>query len=599
MTRTIARLGVGILLLTFAFGCLINAPEPPPEFFSMVRIVPDQNLEAAPEGQVYELWTFDLELRETTFVETSFADDGSIEDIFEFEVEIPTPANFQSVVRFLWDPDNYQTLDENGNPTGLYSPSGNGLDIGRDLTLASGMLLSIEPISDPNPEAINGPSILAYVSPTVFGGAAVDPLKENKSATMRVSDFIQAQPGGATFSLLAQTVQHQRSLAGEDVCWRGPNQGMGVWFAETQVRDLITEDTAGYNVFDPDNRDTVVLDSMGEEVLVRYRGTLFTRDVDRNLDGIPYQVWIFPKQPELSWSNFDLNAPLFRFTTPDLVFRDGVAIHPHPLDNGPPDTGMNAQSSHPMLRGTDTIGFMYFNPDNPTDTCFLRIDHPESTYCQSESEALKFSEFSDTNLIIRQYTTTWGDTTITPSLRSLPLSQAGALIMEAWVVFDSASNPVHPPLSLGLFLSPFGRFTNDFNPLYYDPATADPNFTFPGEDFIDMSARTDLPDSLDLLNFDGAERIKIWITIEPFPVDWAPDEPFTQLLTYVGEVLPDDPAALADAEEICDDRTENSTAPSALNYPLQYRPISVSKDDLAEGHNWPSMQIFIANPFEE
>lgn len=599
MKRTIARLCAATFLAALLAGCLISGPEPVPEFLSKVRIQPDQNLEAAPEGSIYELWTFDLQAG-----------------------NLPDPTTFQSLVRFDWDPVNFRALNENGEPFELYSPTGTGYDTGVDLTNASFLLVTIEPRVDMNPDIPDGPAIMFYLDLSQFG-APTSPLRVNKSATLSLYDpltGIQPTSGDASFSLVAQTVQYQKTLNGEEVCWRDGSQGMGLWFCEPVVRDLVTEDTAGFNVFDPENPDTVINDTT-----YRYRGTLFTRDVDRNLDGIPYQVWIFPKQPELSWSNFDLNDPLFRFTTPDLVFRDSVAIHPHPLDNGPPETGINAQGSNPIVRDGDTIGFMYFNPQDLTDTCFLRVDHPESTYCQSESEELKFSEFSDTNLIIRQYTDSWADTTITPSLENLPQvwSLQTGFAFEAWVVFDSANNPDHPPLSLGqmdsvaietnfvvidgdLFPIPEPVFLTkrvpDDSAIYYDPAMADPNFHFPGEDFLDMGQRSDLPSPLDLLNFPEAQRIKVWITLEPVSYDPEPTKPFAQLLTYVGEVLPEDPGDLQDALEACalrGDTAAASTTPPVLNYPLEYRPLSTSRSDLAEGHNWPSMKIFLYNPFVE
>jgi hypothetical protein len=124
----------------------------------------------------------------------------------------------------------------------------------------------------------------------------------------------------------------------------------------------------------------------------------------------------------------------------------------------------------------------------------------------------------------------------------------------------------------------------------------DSNFAYPGEDFTN-NLPNGLTGPLDLFNLPDVGRVKVWITMEPTDLpqanfeDWAPDKPFSQLVTYVGEVLPD-----FDIDTVRCDRGSTPLAPEVYKIPLHYRPISRSHDDLAEGNNWPTMKFFISAP---
>lgn len=573
MTRIIARLGVAVLLLGLV-GCLIKSPPPAPNYYSLIKIVPDNNLEAAPPGTIYQLWLLDLA-----------------------DLQNPDPNDFQftALTRFEWDPENFRTLDEAGDPIDLYSPDGPGVETGVNLIGHPIMLLTVEPKNDPNPNLPDGPIMMLFLDPGALFGQPSQ-LELNKKAKLALdSPFggIQPAAGAATFTLAAQSLQNRRTKEGARVTWRDTTEGQGIWFAQVVVADSVGEDTAGYNIVYPDS--------------AKYndKGTLFTRDIDNNVDGVQYNLWLFPKNPRESWSNFD---DKFRFITPDLVFRDSMAQHSPPLDNPPPSTGINALGSNPIVRGLDTIGYMYFpNAPNLNDTCFLRVDIPESTYCTSEPDSMRFLPFVDTNLIVRQYTFTWHDTTTAPSLLNLPAfppEQVQAQF-EAWLIFDSLNNPEHPPLSLGRLVpgidletgEPVGRAVPDQSNPYTDAHNFDRNFHFPGEDFLDMSSRPDLPSPLNVLHIPGVNRVKVWITLEPIN-DWDYSMPFSQLLTYVGVVGRESQGALDSARTASANRgAAYPIAPSLLSFPLEYRPISKNRSDLAEGHNWPSMQVFVSNPY--
>jgi len=100
-----------------------------------------------------------------------------------------------------------------------------------------------------------------------------------------------------------------------------------------------------------------------------------------------------------------------------------------------------------------------------------------------------------------------------------------------------------------------------------------------------------------VLHVPGVNLVKLWITLEPIN-DWDYSMPYSQLLTYVGAVGQESQGALDSARIANNNRgAANPIAPSVLSFPLSYRPISKNRSDLAEGHNWPSMQIFISNPY--
>ncbi|MEW5874907.1 MAG: hypothetical protein AB1752_06990 [Candidatus Zixiibacteriota bacterium] len=575
MTRMYLRLGAALILLFLVAGCLINAPESEPPFYSYLKIQPDYNLQAAPEGQCYQLWAFDL--------------DSNFQGV-----------EFTPMQRFLWDPVNYQTLDVQGNPIPLYDPEGPGMDMGINVIGHVLIAITVEPINDPLPDIPQGPVLMFYLDLSAFGAPVPSLLAENGEVDLRLDQAnvgIQEGPGVSYVSFLAQSTQYRRQMVeGEDVCWRDATSGTGLWFVDPTVVNRVVEDTAGYTA-DPE------ADS-GD-------GTIYARNVDLDRNGRQYLIWVFPDHPESSWSNFDNVFPT-RF--PDLRFRDGVPIRPAGTVP-PPSSGINRLGGNPIVRGGQTIGYMYFpdtnNAPNFLDTCFLRTDYPESTFCTQHPDSVYryangvLKPFDDVNYLVREFTTTWADTIAISSLLSLPVlpdDQIG-LEWEAWLIFDSANNPVYPPLSLGRISAndrnfdgvPDGIWERDSSDPYTDEANNDPNIHFPGEDLL-SGLPAPFPSPLDLFNFDGAEQIKLWITAEPVR-DWDSSRPFVQMVTYAANLRPDTQEAIDSAAVQCAQRgVPGITSPYPVySIPLRYRPRGLSRTDVVEGNNWPTVKIMVTD----
>jgi len=593
MIRKLAWVGLGVLLLTLA-GCLIKDPSVDESVLSVVRIRPDEQLKAAPDGRCYELWFMDIN-----------------------DFNNPTEFTFTPIIRFQWDPVNFRTLDETGtDPIPLYTQTGNGMDIEKNFLDHFIVFYSIEPLNDPEPNNVNGPIMGLFLD--VSGIPNLDlpsPLKINHEGTMQLDFQFAGLPtveSDVSVSMVAQSWNKRLTEEGDNVCWRGATEGMGLWFANPEIQNRIVEDTAGVAV-DPNASEG--------------RGTLFTRDIDENSDGRQFNIWIFPDHPESSWSNFD---DVFSNRVPDLVYLDGVPQRQ--AGTFPPYAGgVNQLGSHPMTDNGSVVGYMYFPDTMPItpggtdypDTCFLRVDNPALSYSTNDT-LLDYigTPFADTNLIIRVFTTTWADTTVTPSLVSLPPHQIGfGLEYESWLIFDSVNNPDprYQPLSMGrmtatdvmgnYFVDQIsgdsisipdgicdGAQTFDYGNPYTDEMYFDSNFAYPGEDFIN-NLPNGLTGPLDLFNLPGVDKVKIWITMEPLNVpqanfeDWEPNKPFSQLVMYVGEVLPD-----LESDTLRCDRGNTPLAPEVLSIPLHYRPISRNHDDLAEGNNWPTMKFFVSPP---
>jgi hypothetical protein len=583
-------------------GCLINPTDEDLGVLSVVKIRPDYNLQAAPEGTCYQLWFLDVN-----------------------DYDFPTLFFFTPLVRFLWDPVNFRTLNpEDSTDIPLYTQEGLGVDVGSNFLDHVIVMITVEPLDDPHPQRPDGPILGMYVDPSPFTGEA-SPLQVNQAGTIQLDFFgpgivqIPGQ-GSSTLSLVAQSLQMRRQREGEDVCWRDTTEGYGIWFARTEVNDLVIEDTVGFSV-NPE-------DTIG-------RGTVFTWDVNDNPGQERFTIWLFPSHPESSWSNFD---DVFPGTAPDLVFRDGV---PERTLDPPDSTGVNALGSNPFAFDNDgnvieadlesAVGFMYFPDTIPPffDTCFLRVDQPNLSYCTNDSsrtgDATGYpyyynTAFIDTNLLIRVFTSTWADTLVTPSLLGLPSHQilpapevpgfeyGYGLEYEAWLIFDSVNaylaDPMLKPLSLGRItpwdytgdLIPDGaQHADDSNP-YTPDEYFDPNFDFPGEDFLE-NLPNGLPSPLNIFALPNVTRPKLWITMEPVHrpdegvYDWAPDMPFEQLVTYVADLVPETQMDTL----VCDRGTQPQALP-LYNLQMQFRPISTLRSDLAEGNNWPTVTFFVSSP---
>lgn len=592
MMRKTAWVGLGVLLLTLG-GCLIKSKSTDNSYLSVVRIRPDNNLQAAPEGRCYELWFLDIN-----------------------DFNNPTEQTFTPIIRFQWDPANFRTLDETGaTEIPLYTETGKGMDINKNFLDHFIVLMSIEPLQGDDPNNINGPIMGMFLDVSAVQPDRPSPLKVNHEGTMQL-DFpfagISENSGGATATLVAQSVTNRLRHDGETVCWRGDTEGMGIWFAHTQIRNRVIEDTAGVAV-DPTVKEG--------------RGTLFTRDINENSDANKFNIWIFPDHPESSWSNFD---DVFPNRVPDIVFLDGVPQREAGLP--PFSSGVNKLGSHPMQdESGHTIGYLYFPDTIPLtpggtdyrDTCFLRVDHPELSYSTNDTNLTYIGQpFADTNLIIRVFTTTWADTLLTPSLTALPVQQLSfGVEYETWLVFDSVNNPDprYKPLSLGrmspfdvqggIFVDPISGDTIQFgdgicdgaqhfdsNNPYTDPVYFDSNFAFPGEDFVE-NLPNGLTGPLDLFHLPGVNRVSVWVTMEPMNVpqagftDWAPDMPFSQLLTFVGVLTPD-----LETDSLTCNQTGQVQAPQTYSIPLEYRPITTSRTDPAGGNYWPTVKFFVTSP---
>ncbi len=528
MTRTTTRVGAIMLALLLA-GCLIKGPEPQPEYFSVIRIIPNSNdrppygLLPAPPGHIYQFWAYDT-------------------------ASNARPVAVFPLQRFQWNTEYFFALDEHGDTLPLTIDP--GLDLGINLLDHQGLIVSIEPLSDPNPSQVDGPVIMF---------ADIDQFtRMNLEADFRVPTGL-VNLASNEFSLVAQSLVHDVPGA----CWRSNSEGMGVWFAKPIAKDKEILDTVG-----PCLHPSCVT-----------KGTL----LGRHNKGIDYFIWYFPDHLDSSFSNY---GTVFADREPDIVFRNGVPQH---VGRTGPRIPLGADRER-IIRGGQTVGYIDYNRDTLgqiIDTCYLRIDYPESTHCASDT-VCRYCPFSDTILFKRSFTTIWGDTTVASSLPGIaPVDPLLGLEYEAWVVFDSSTG-LTKPLSLGRFTDKDGRDRS--NP-YTDMSNYDPHFNVPGEDFI-HNLPSGLPSPLDLLAMvQSRRRVKVWITLEPID-DWAPAEPFKQLIMFSGEVVEDRDTTI---NTDCAARSGESSPP-AYSLPLTFREISASKDSRNEGYNWPSMHVFLRRP---
>lgn len=159
-----------------------------------------------------------------------------------------------------------------------------------------------------------------------------------------------------------------------------------------------------------------------------------------------------------------------------------------------------------------------------------------------------------------------GDTTVTPSLTTMP-NAADGWEYEAWITFTDDS-PYKKPLSLGRFARPDGP---DDDTSYSIVSNYDRHFSIPGEDFfqnVPFFGRLDVVES--------PYTHKLFITVEPVP-DFDEDEPFWQLIIFSTYI----PKSNLFYSPI-------SGNPVTLQWPLILRDIGY---DLNEGHRWPLMHI--------
>jgi len=552
MTRRAAQ--VGAILVAFVLaGCLIKGPEPVPPIYTNIRIYPTSNdrppfgLEPAPAGYVYQLWLIDLDASEG----------GSL----NFRRAIP-------LQRFQWNSQYYFAVSDKNDTLPLTTAA--GLDIGTNVLDHQAMALSIEPLNDPDSSAINGPIIM--------GGFISDNVRQNLTLDM-VPPFEQTSQATCLFSMMLAS--NAKRTPG--TCWRDPDEGMGIWFAEPGARDheiletvaLCRSDTCSPGAGQSTCRHNACPDSIAKGT--RF-GMKFIAGV-KNIRGPDYNLWIFPSHPESSFSTFN---GVFPNQEPDLVFRDGAARHALPK-TGP----LMKLGEFPILRDGSVVGYMFFRDSlGAVDTCFLRLDVPESTHCTMDTFA--YAQFNDTSIIVRSFTTTWGDTTYSTTLPSLPvLDPLFRLEYEAWVVFDSSGGAIKP-LSLG-------RFTRkdqlDEGNSHFDVTDLDSAFKFPGEDLLKNIAHPGLPaTNLNLLSLLRDRRLKVWITLEPVQNDWAVDEPYRQLIVYSAEIGRD--FGLFEGVTRCEQRVPGN-APPAYEIPMTFREVSASSSSINEGHNWPRMHVVL------
>lgn len=197
--------------------------------------------------------------------------------------------------------------------------------------------------------------------------------------------------------------------------------------------------------------------------------------------------------------------------------------------------------------GSDTLAW-YFCPDSND------VYQP----CETSYDSLYYFEVVhvDTN----------GDTTVTPSLTTMPDAVDGWKY-QTWITFTDDS-PYKKPLSLGKFSRPNAA---DDDTSYSIKSGYDRHFNIPGEDFfqnVPFFGRLDIVES--------PYTYKLFITVEPDP-DFDEDEPFWQLImfsTYIPK-----PGLFYDP--ITDE-------PVTLRWPLVVRDIGY---DLNDGHRWPTMHI--------
>lgn len=556
----LALVGIVILLLPLS-GCLIKGPTKPPNIYSMLQIQPDYSLEAAPAGRVYQMWTLSLDSASGTF--------GGV-----------TPLRYkrgqESVLfRFQWDPVSYRALDPDDSLVVLPLTKAPGVDVGINLRTASVLFLTVEPENDPHPDLPDGPSVLADV---------VLPAYESGVTLYNPFELIRILAGIGGISPGSYTLISQSNKKGTGGNWRDGSEGNGIWFCRAEVDNRIVIDTVGFQTY--------------QEVIIPTRGTPY-----------PYNVWINTKHKDSSFSDFGkvfgtldtLKNPRLYPQEPDLRFVDGVPKHDL-LKRGPQ---MPLGTDMRILPSGDTI-YRYYSPvtqvcgivydstcDCDTvichpvqDTCDLNVTHPELTH--STRDAFTVRHFEKRFISKREFTTTGGDTTMTPTmgviadLDALGKTPRFAGIFnqweyETWLVFSKSSGI--KPLSMGRFRSPTRPDTS--NRYTFTDSRFDRNFQYPGEDFLQ-----NLPDTLHptlhapLNVIDDRDAEKIWITIEPLEqLDWAPDEPNTQMIYYSGWIP----------------HTQLTTEDSPERVLVPRDPNS-GPESLTEGHRFPTMRVIWTQP---
>lgn len=553
------------LSLTLVSGCQIDSSTGAAGNLEYVKIMPDFNLHAQPEGYIYELWimTFDQEI---------IQDGDSVIVI----VEPGTPA---SVARFKWDPYLYAASDASGEFLPLTLSQGMKVPFDPNPYFESEVIvgfLTLERENDNNslPE---GPNILvARLNQNSGIGSLVNPFAILTEPPRQDGTGGFGQPAPVTsYTLLSQSNKKGTPNAN----WRdNETEGYGIWFANPRLEDNTTLDSV--NCWDAYSK-------------------LF---VPTNSDAYTYVVWIHKTHPESSFSNF---GRVLENREPDFEIRDGFPSHapgrfgPSQTINRPdplPDLPGVQLGTDPVLENNVIVGYRYIvtTAAGGTDTCIIRIDDPTLTRCASDTFAVL--DFDTVNVLPKAYRITNGDTTMGPTLGSLldvsdpvALNEAtfgNAFIFlgweyQAWLVFTAESGI--PPLSLGRFKS-----ANNFdteNPFTFTDSRYDRNFHYPGEDLLQnlASHHPSLTGPLDVIYDPRVE--KIWITVEPdhdyngLNLDWAPDEPNTQFI-YLSGYLPN-----------------SIDTVQATRFPLVYRDLNPSPTGLNNGNAFPRMTVeFLSAP---
>jgi hypothetical protein len=205
----------------------------------------------------------------------------------------------------------------------------------------------------------------------------------------------------------------------------------------------------------------------------------------------------------------------------------------------------------------DSVYYEYYGQD--TLAVYLCLDADSVLQpCATSYDSLFYFEVVhvDTN----------GDTTVTPSLTTMPDAVDGWKY-QAWITFTENS-PRKDPLSLGRFSSPSGP---DDDTSYSIKSGYDRHFNIPGEDFFQ-----NVPEFGRLDIVESPYTYKLFITVEPDP-DFDEDEPFLQLIMFSAYI----PKPELFYNAITD-------LPVTLQWPLVLRDIGY---DLNEGHRWPTMHI--------
>jgi len=523
--RWAVLVGVAALALPLS-GCLIEGPAKAPAYYPYVRIQPDYNLEAAPAGKIYELWAIKVDTATLQVTTTS-------------------------LTRFLWDPELYLATGEDGQTVPLTTAP--GLDVGVNLTEYYALIATIEPLNDPNPTQPDGPIFLVM----------------NINTEYPTNPVVMRTPFGLLFAFgvpqpeVAYTLISQSNKKGvPGAYWRDGSEGNGIWFCAPTVLPKTTLDYPGgfdtySQVFVPPAPDSPYI----------------------------YTIWISTAHPDSSFSNF---GRVFDTLEPDITFLDGVPQH---LDTTKISaTRVLRLGEEPIYIDGTVVGYRYYSADM-RDTCDLRVDHPALTRCNRDTfDSLVFDLQERTP---RQFTLSTGDTSMTPTmgLPDLPAYRANPQFIgmfegweyEAWLVFDKSTGI--KPMSLGRFEGPYGFDSG--NPYTLGGSRFDSNFAFPGEDFLQNLEQHD-PQLIAPLNVITDSRVKkLWITMEPRQdpahgyVDWAPDEPFTQMI-FCSSWFPN-------AQQFVSDRT--GTPPEATR-PMSTLDRNPGPESLNEGHFWPTMVVF-------